>query len=126
MNSLNPYIEEFHLLTPEQLKYVTNGCGPKLGYLDLLVPDFMYLRACQLHDWIYWSGGPKRIRELADRKLQNDIAAINNGLPWYKRWALVWTPSVYYRAVRLFGEAAFHRAPYRRTRKDLEVEMSYG
>jgi hypothetical protein len=125
MNSLAPYIEEFHLLTPQQLNYVVNGCGPKFGKAGLIVPDFggLYSDACLLHDWIYWSGGSQHIRLLADKRLKDDMKSANNSLSWWKRWLLAWAPQVYYSAVRLLGDSTFYEAPERRTRLDLEMEM---
>jgi hypothetical protein len=123
--SLQPYLDEYELLTPEERYYVLNGCGPKLGKFGELVPDFcgLYTPACDIHDWIYWCGGPKAIRKIADKKLKKDIERVNHRLPWYKRISLSWTPRVYYLAVRWFGESSFYRAPYRRTREDLQREM---
>ena len=129
MNSpLTPYIEEYDLLTPEELEYITNGCGPKFGSLYRLVPDFcgLYTPACDFHDWIYWSGGPPEIRYEGDKKMKRDMAHENSKLSRWKRWALLWTPRVYYSVVRRVGEVAFHKAVKRRTRADLRREMSHG
>jgi hypothetical protein len=114
------------MLTPDEKAYVTNGCGPRFGSMGELVPDFcgLYTEACNLHDWLYWSGGPSAIRKLADIQLRHDMERINNCLPWYKRLALSWAPRVYYWWTRSkLGKLAYYRAPYRRTRQDLKKEM---
>lgn len=126
MSELVPYINEYHLLTPAEKAYVANGCGPKFGALHAVVPDFggLYTPACNLHDWIYWSGGPLAIRAVADFKMKEDMERINNGLSWWKRWSLSWAPLLYYRIISWFGESHYHRAMYRRTRADLRREMT--
>lgn len=123
--SLQPYLDEYNLLTPEEKEHVLNGCGPKFGFMGALVPDFCgeYTEACNLHDWLYWSGGPKSIRKMADKRLKKDMKKANHHMPWYKRWSLSWAPGVYYWVVRKVGEPAYYRAQYRRTREDLQREM---
>lgn len=123
--SLQPYLDEYNLLTPEEKEHVANGCGPKFGFLGSLVPDFCgeYTEACNKHDWLYWSGGPSSARKQADKLLKKDMELANHRMPWYKRWALSWTPRVYYWVVRKIGEPAYHRSMYRRTRTDLQREM---
>ena len=125
MNSLIPYINEYDLLTPEEKAYVTNGCGPKFGLLGSIAPDFCgtYTSACNLHDWIYWSGGPVAIKDLADIKFKDDMRVINSGLSWWKRFTLSWVPDFYYSIVRWLGNPMYSRTPYRRTRQDLQREM---
>jgi hypothetical protein len=125
MSSLQEYLDEYELLTPNELLYVANGCGPKFGFLDRFVPDFcgLYTPACNLHDWLYWSGGPKAIKELADRKFRRDLKKTNSSLSWRKRLFLLWVPSVYYWGVKTLGKVAYYRASYRRTREDLRKEM---
>lgn len=125
MSNLQAYLDEYELLTTNELDYIANGCGPKFGFLAQLVPDFcgIYTPACNLHDWIYWSGGQLSIRKLGDKKLKADMEKINSGLPWYKRWALSWAPRVYYSIVSLIGKSAYHEADHRRTIKDLKREM---
>lgn len=125
MSRLREYLDEYELLTPAEKAYILNGCGPKFASLDKAVPDFcgLYTPACDIHDWIYWSGGAKSIRKLADKKMKTDMEKINSGLPWYKRTLLSWTPRVYYSIVRWIGHRAFHTARHRRTRRDLQKEM---
>jgi hypothetical protein len=123
--SLVEYVDEWELLTPEEKAYVSNGCGPKFAALADWVPDFcgLYTPACDLHDWIYWCGGPMEIRHLADDKLRVDMENINAALPWWKRWSMSWAPRVYYWAVSYLGESSFYEASKRRTRLDLQREM---
>ncbi|TFH22957.1 hypothetical protein E4G67_03720 [Candidatus Bathyarchaeota archaeon] len=125
MNSLLSYLNEYDLLTSQEKAYVANGCGPKFGSLNSVVPDFggIYTPPCNLHDWIYWSGGPILIKDLGDIKFKNDLQIVNNGLSWWKRFSLSWVPDVYYSMVRWLGGPAYYRAPYRRTRQDLQREM---
>lgn len=127
MSSLLEYLNEYELLTNREKAYVANGCGPKFGPIGFVVPDFggLYTSACNLHDWIYWSGGPAHIRLLADRKMRQQMNVINNGLSWWKRWGLYAIPTLYYNVIRSFGKAHFHYALFRKTRHDLEKEMRY-
>jgi hypothetical protein len=122
---LSVYLEEWNLLTDEEKDYVANGCGPKFAALADWIPDFggLYTPACNLHDWIYWSGGPWAIRHDADWKLYEDMKAINATLPWWKRWSLAWAPRVYYWAVSYLGESSYYSEGSRRTRQDLQREM---
>lgn len=125
MSRLQPYLDEWELLSQEEKDFVANGCGPKFGFLGAVVPDFgnTYTPACNLHDWIYWSGGPLANRIYADAKFRRDLETINSSMSWWKRWVLSWVPRVYYVMVRRLGELAWHRSPYRRTRVDLQREM---
>ena len=125
MNNLFEYLDEYKLLTPKELAYVANGCGPKFGTLGDWVPDFngLYTPACNLHDWIYWSGGPDSIRNLADLNLKSDMEKINAGLSWWKRWSLAWAPRVYYWVVSYFGAPVYSSSERRKTRIDLKREM---
>ena len=125
MSSLAEYLSEYDLLTPEEKAYVSNGCGPKLGRLGTLTVSIcdLYTSACDLHDWIYWSGGPIAIKDLADLKFKRDLGTINSGLSWWRRFTLCWVPDAYYSIVRWLGGPAYYRASYRRTRYDLQREM---
>ena len=127
MSSLQAYLDEWDLLTPEEKAYVANGCGPKFGNIAKLVSRFceLYAPACDVHDWLYWSGGPLAIKKLADKKLKEDVKGINSRLPWYKRYALSFMPSLFYWLVRTsLGDISFYRASYRRDRYDLRKEMA--
>lgn len=125
MSKLIPYLEEWELLTNKERAYITNGCGPKFGFLGAIVPDFgnLYTGPCNLHDWIYWSGGSEEMRIYADEQFKKDLTIVNNQLPWWKRWVLSWVPRVYYIMVRRLGSLAWHKASRRRTRHDLRREM---
>lgn len=125
MNKLQPYFDEWELLTAEEKTFVANGCGPKFGILGAIVPDFgdIFTPACNLHDWVYWSGGPVENRIYADEKFRQDLDAVVNSMSWWKRWLLSWVPKVYYVMVRRLGNFAWHEAPLRRTRIDLQREM---
>jgi len=127
MSSLQSYLDEWSLLTPEEKAYVANGCGPKFGNIAKLVAKSceLYSPACNVHDWIYWSGGPLAIKKLADKKLKEDVKDINSRLPWYKRYALSFVPSLFYWLVRTsLGDISFYRALYCRTRHDLRKEIA--
>jgi len=125
MNSLAPYINEYWLLTPKEKAYVANGCGPKFGALHIMIPDFngLYTPACNLHDWIYWCGGPLAMRDIADLKMKEDMEITNNQFSWWKKWSLSWAPPTYYRLIRWFGKHVWYRAMYRRTIVDLRKEI---
>ena len=54
----------FHELTPEQIRKISNGCGPS-GW-GLIVPDKWHIiglnmtPACDPHDYMYHMGWPKK------------------------------------------------------------------
>lgn len=125
MSELQPYLDDWDLLTEDEKDHVANGCGPKFGFLGAVVPDFgcTYTPACNIHDWIYWSGGPTKNRMLADEKFRRDLETINNSMSWWRRWVLSWVPRVYYVIVRRLGGFAWYSAPQRRTIADLRREM---
>lgn len=126
MSSLQEYLDEWDLLTPEEKAYVSNGCGPKFGNLFKIVPDFcgLYTPACNIHDWLYWSGGPMAMKKKMDRKIKEDLKELNRPLTWYKRYALSWVPSTAYWFLSWdLSKISYHRALERRTRHDLRREM---
>lgn len=125
MNKLQPYLDDWEMLTLEEKAYVANGCGPKFGIFGGVVPDFgsTYTPACNIHDWIYWSGGPVDVRLDADVKFRKDLEEINLKMSWWRRWLLSWVPRVYYLIVRRFGDLSWHKSSSRRTREDLQREM---
>jgi hypothetical protein len=109
--------EGYHLLastgywnaTPEQIEEHTGGCGPgKLG--DHFVPDTMWgesvFLACQIHDWMYWTGRTPQDKRTADLCfLVNMILLVDNGHildPLRLRRCMT-----YFQAVSLGGGEAF-------------------
>ena len=106
--------ESFENATEPEREASTNGCGPK-GWLSLVVPDEFFgvdvSFACQIHDWMYYTG-----RSWED-KIRADIAFLHNLLTIaledyyeisdYKRVQRIRRCYTYYRSVERYGSCAF-------------------
>ena len=114
---------------------IINGCGPKYGWINWLVPDVIFglhiEEDCNDHDFRYWIGCTEEDRLRADQELGDRIwkRAQEKTVAWYRRWmrpfyyAAAWT---YYRAVRRLGAYSdlFYRGPQQRTREDLDALLA--
>jgi hypothetical protein len=113
-------------LTSKEKAHLTDGCGNH--FLD--VPDFLWIEACNRHDFEYWSGFTSRHRSEADWDWfwnmlgevdKADRVRLNHAPLVYKGVALL-----YLVAVRLFSGKYFEYGDRHKTREDLEVEMKDG
>lgn len=96
----------YHQLTPEQQEAITNGCGPKGGWLD--PPDWFFEASCDWHDFAYWRGGTEDDRLKADWGFYQAMIRDTRRAPWYLRPTLRFQAWLYYTAVRLFARSQFH------------------
>ena len=106
--------ESFRRAAGHEIETNTNGCGPS-GWLDLVVPDEFFgvdvSFACQVHDWMYYTG------RSWDDKIRADIAFLHNLLTIaledyyeisdYKRVQRMRRCYTYFRAVERYGHYAF-------------------
>lgn len=60
----------FRDLTAEQVGRLSNGCGPK-GFVK--VPDFVFRRSCQHHDFKYWRGKSGSLIDKSRDRRQADL-----------------------------------------------------
>jgi len=109
-------------LTPEQKKFICNGCGSKGAFVK--VPNFLFLASCNKHDFYYWRGKSQEDRQKADdsfyRWMKKDIAtAVWYKKPYYHVWAYV-----YYKAVVIEGREHFSYRDSYKTVEDLIREMT--
>jgi hypothetical protein len=96
----------FDQMTPAQKNTCCNGCGGKGG--SLRPPHWFGLEEdCNWHDWMYYLGGTKADRLVADRGLHDRIQRRADGVPLWKRWYYRLQAWIYYRAVRLCGGSYF-------------------
>ena len=121
LSKINETHPRWSQLSPEQRKYVGNGCGSKGGFLQ--PPNFLFAASCDQHDFYYWRGCNSADRLAADlaflRAMRRDAAAS----AWWVRWfhySLAWT---YYKAVRLRGGGAFTYLSGPKTWDDLTENM---
>jgi len=106
-------------LTPEQKKYICNGCGSKGGWIK--PPNFIFKASCNQHDFHYWRGCKESDRKKADKSfykyMKIDIKERDYNF-FKKAWYYTWAYS-YYKAVRIFGKKAFYNADEMRELKDI-------
>lgn len=102
----NRKLEFFLDLNEKQRAVYGNGCGPKFLYLDKIIPELCFEKACRHHDFNYDIGGTEDDRKKADETFLSEMITLS----W--RSHCVWFAHIYYRAVRLFGYFAFHRGKY--------------
>lgn len=123
MNELLDYIFEFQMLSDKQKKKTSNGCGPKLAGININVPSMgcAYCEACDLHDYIYWSGGDEEVRKLADIKMFEDMREVNRLQPFYRRAYMFPLPYIYYWAVSRFGSVAFNYTDRRKLPEEISI-----
>jgi hypothetical protein len=111
-------------LTPAEKAWMCNGCGPKLGVMPDLVPEFIFHEACQVHDFDYWFGKSARDRKQADQRFLDNMLDLADGQRswWSRKWYsfLAWR---YYAGVRSFGAKAFSFRDHYATHDDLVLEM---
>ncbi len=90
-----------------------NGCGPKMGVVNWLVPDVLFglhiTEDCEHHDWNYTLGGDEAERAKADFDLYERIVmrAYAKTQSWWWRWMrpIYWTAArTYYAAIRYWGQ----------------------
>lgn len=101
-------------LTPEQIKIICNGCGPKGGLLK--VPDFLFKASCNHHDFRYWRGCSEQDRFNADTDFLT-MMLIDAG----EDHELQAIAHAYFMAVRCWGFACFHYADLPRAENDLAL-----
>ena len=93
---------------------ICNGCGSAKAKFDF-VPDSIYglsiTPACYIHDWDYNVGSTLRDKEIADRRLLNNmLTLIDMQTGWHQRVLKPlrrWRAMTYYTAVRDMGHSAF-------------------
>ena len=88
------------------LGYV-NGCGPKMGFVNWLVPDVLFglhiTEDCEHHDWNYSLGGDEAERAKADRQLYERIK--DRARAKTESWWWRWMRPVYYFAAKTYHMA---------------------
>jgi len=121
-------VVRFALLSDEQLAWISNGCGP--SFLSSLVPDLLFRRACDRHDFDYWSGFAEDDRYRADIRFlvrMQEAADEAAGTGWWARLRRRFYRSIalrYYYGVRWFGKGAFSYRKRYGSYEDLEREMT--
>lgn len=107
-------------LTPSQRAAICNGCGSKGWPFGWLRPaKLCYSAACDEHDLRYFIGGTEADRRAADNALW--IACLLALNAWEAERPRGWlgvrlrgiAAGIFWIAVRLGGEAAFHYGPQR-------------
>lgn len=109
-------------LTPEQKKFVCNGCGGKGGWIN--PPEFLFHASCNHHDFKYWQGCTEEDRLKADKEFYEAMKVdVSNAKwflkPYYHTWA--WT---YYKAVQISGKKFFHYGDRKKDLPDLIREAA--
>jgi len=123
-------------LTPEQKKYICNGCGGKGGIIK--PPNFIFKNH---HDFKFWLGHLLEHFYKANKDFYNmmkaDISEIefyNDGMKWYQKAISISKSSAkkayyhawayaYYQSVNIGGKKYFYFASQKKTLNDLELEM---
>ena len=110
-------------LTPEQKKYICNGCGAKGGWIK--PPNFLFKASCNHHDFRFWLGATIKDFHKANtdfyKWMKVDIQ--ESTVVWYKKAHYhVWAYA-YYKAVELFGKPNFEFRSSKKTLEDLNREM---
>lgn len=113
----------FSDLTPEQISVISNGCGPKGGFLKPPYAAF-FKASCDHHDFNYWLGCTEKDRLKADTQffecMKEDCDRQFKGIEkaYYKSWALT-----YFLFVRALGFSFFYYGKRERTKEELEAEV---
>ncbi len=103
--------DEYYNLTPDQKADICNGCGPS-GY-GFLVPDKFRLigidfnPACQIHDFCYHIGMPKK--EADNLFLENMLTIAETAHFGFKQTANRMA-FIYYLAVKNGGAGAYNKS----------------
>jgi len=109
-------------LTPEQKKFICNGCGGKGGWIK--PPNFLFRASCNHHDFLYYRGMTDEDRQVADdsfyKWMKKDVAEA----AWYKRLHYGIWAYVYYKAVVISGKKYFSYRDNYATIEQLKQEMS--
>ncbi len=97
----------FFSMSPEVKKLICNGAGPK-GY-GWAVPDTLYglsvTKAANVHDFMYYWGVDDR--KYCDKVFYKNMKAIIKEAGGKLRFLRKLRAYTYYKAVRLFGAAAY-------------------
>ncbi len=114
-------IMKYKDLTPEQKKFVSNGCGGKGGIVK--PPNFIFLASCNHHDFKFWRGHTKKDFNKANRDFYDKMLLDIESQSWYKKphyhlWAFT-----YFQSVNVFGKKFFNFADKPKTLADLQMEM---
>jgi len=111
-------------LTPAEKRWMCNGCGPQLGIFPSCVPDFIFHKACDYHDFLYWLGKSAADRKAADEQFLIDMKALAAKQDsWLSRTWFAFLAYRYYAAVRAFGTGSFSFRDHYATHDDLVKEM---
>ena len=99
----------FDFLSEQQIKELTNGCGPKgAGWL---VPerifDASFRNPCKIHDLMYLMGYEKKF---ADQVFYENCMEKTRGCFPLVRPAAEWAAFMYYLAVKNAGTSAYNKA----------------
>ena len=103
---------DYWRLSPDQKNGICNGCGPGAWKVDL-VPDyplgFPFNEACNIHDFMYFTGKTNEDKEVADRVFLNNMLRVVEAFSHTTEDIShgQWIASVYYDAVKLAGGPSF-------------------
>ena len=111
-------------LTPEELDFISDGCGPSPDELEGLVPELVFHNACREHDVGYYIGGTQADRAAVDWRFYQKMLEAASMTSWWKRWFYRTAAWIYYRFVKQFGGTRWTDGP-KKTMKDLRAEMAY-
>lgn len=84
----------------EILEKECNGCGNKS--LGKIIPEFVFHKCCNIHDYMYVLGGTKDNKRMSDLVFYYNM--IRNSTKWWHR-TVAWT---YHYFVRHFGKDSFN------------------
>lgn len=104
--------ESYLKASPELRDAICNGCGPAAAKFDF-VPDSMYglsiSEVCDIHDWDYHEGKTIEDKQLADRRMHNNLLRRINFEPsnFLIRWLRQRRAKLYYLAVKWRGGPAY-------------------
>jgi len=99
--------KEYWELEVNQKRKICNGCGAKGSKLNFLIPQGVFTEACNIHDYMYYTGKTDEDKKVADRVFINNLNRIvkaSNPLLRPIRKAMA---RAYYEAVSKFGYEAF-------------------
>lgn len=112
-----------------------NGCGPKLRWVNYLVPDWLFglhvHEDCQHHDFNYLIGHTEADREKGDEQFYDEIRkrALAKSQPWWKRMLrplYLRVAKIYRWGVRRWGAkfGGFYYGPRERSLEDIEALLA--
>lgn len=106
----------YDLIIPDGFKgsasAISGGCGSDKSWVDFIPDNFVGVNikiCCQIHDYLYTTGGTEKDRELADRMFRTNmkITVFNDSNLIFRDTNLKLC-EVYYIAVRRYGASSFN------------------